>query len=52
MAAKHKRQYIEIPDYGDDWINRLALITATIAKMDTTELAAMLNFINSKYTRG
>lgn len=52
MTAKRKRQYIEIPDYGDDWINRLGVILAAIAKMDTTERAATLNFINSKYPHG
>ena len=38
-------------DYGDPWINRLALMMAVIQKMDQRERDATLDFIFSKYPR-
>jgi len=32
-----KYQTIKVRDYGDDWINNLAVILKTIAKMDEQE---------------
>lgn len=51
--AKNKRHIvnrIEAPDYGDPWINRLALMLAIIKNMDDREREATLAFITSKYT--
>jgi hypothetical protein len=44
-------QTIKVRDYGDDWINRLAVLLKTIAKMDEREREATLSFIFGKYQR-
>lgn len=46
-----KRQTVKIKDYGDDWLNRLALVLTTIEKMGPTEREASLEFIVSKYLK-
>lgn len=42
---------VTAPDYGDPWINRLALVLAVMKNMEADELTATLAFINSRYTR-
>lgn len=44
-------QKIKVKDYGDDWINRLAVILKTIEQMSDAERAASLTFILDKYQR-
>lgn len=44
-----KYQNIKIKDYGDDWINRLAVILKTIEKMDRDERNATLEFVFNKF---
>jgi hypothetical protein len=42
-------QVIKVKDYGDHWVNRLAIILETLAKMEPREREASLEFIASKY---
>ena len=49
--AKRKFQKIEVREYGDDWVNRLAVILAAFSEMDEAELSATLNFVVQKYQR-
>jgi hypothetical protein len=46
-----KLQKIKVKDYGDDWLNRLAVILVTLAKMEPRERDATLEFIVSKYLK-
>ena len=47
-----KMQIVRIPDYGDDWINRLALVGYAFDAMeDDKERAATLTFYLQKYRR-
>jgi hypothetical protein len=50
MAKKHV-QVIKVKDYGDHWINRLAVILSTLAKMEPREREASLEFIVAKYLK-
>lgn len=52
MGAKTKRlpqQVVKVKNYGDDWINRLAVVLATTEKMEPKERSAALAFMKSKY---
>ena len=42
---------VTAPDYGDAWVNRLALVLTVMKEMEADELAATLAFITSKFTR-
>ena len=42
-------QKIKIKDYGDPWINRLAVVDATVAAMEPAERLAVLNWLKSKF---
>jgi hypothetical protein len=44
-----KYQTIKVRDYGDDWLNRLAVILKMTEKMDERERDATLSFVNGKY---
>lgn len=44
-------QTIKVRDYGDDWLNRLAVILKLTEKMDERELEATLDFVVGKYRR-
>lgn len=44
-----KLQKLKIMDYGDDWLNRLAVILVTLSKMDRRERDATLAFVINKY---
>ena len=51
--AKTKRlpqQIVKVKNYGDDWVNRLAVMLITMDKMDPTERGATLKFLKSKYS--
>jgi hypothetical protein len=50
MAKKHV-QVIKVKDYGDHWINRLAVILDTLAKMEPREREVSLEFIVAKYLK-
>lgn len=50
IVASVGNNSVTAPDYGDTWINRLALVLAVMKNMEADELAASLAFINSKYT--
>lgn len=42
-------QKIKVKDYGDSWVNRLAVVLVTFEKMEHAERAATLDFVVSKY---
>lgn len=43
-------QTIKVKDYGDTWVNRLAIIGHAFEAMESDiERAAALHFFNSKY---
>lgn len=46
-----KWQTIKCRDYGDDWLNRLAVILKMTEKMDEHEREATLDFVVGKYQR-
>lgn len=46
-----KYQTIKVRDYGDDWLNRLAVILQMTEKMDDREREATLSFVVGKYQR-
>lgn len=46
---KSKVKTVQVPNYGDDWINRLAIIEATIQEMGGDEFRASMRFLMSKY---
>ena len=51
--AKTKRlpqQVIKVKNYGDGWINRLAVVLNQFEKMEQTERGAILRYIKSKYS--
>ena len=50
--AKKRMHVVKVKDYGDDWINRLAVVMTTLAKMEPREREASLEFIVSKYLKG
>lgn len=50
--AKTKRlpqQVIKVKNYGDDWINRLAVMMVTLEKMEPRERLAAFRFAKSKF---
>lgn len=47
--SRKKMQTIKVRDYGDDWVNRLAVVCEMVEKMDERERFATLAFVNSKY---
>jgi hypothetical protein len=47
--AAMKWQTIKVRDYGDDWLNRLAVILKMTEKMGEREREATLNFVVGKY---
>ncbi len=48
---KKKFYKLMLPDYEDEWVNRLAVILQMCREMDEAELSATLNFVVSKYKR-
>jgi len=50
IVSKTGTNTVTAPDYGDAWINRLALVLAVMREMEADELAATLTFVNSKFT--
>jgi hypothetical protein len=46
-----RERIIKVKDYGDDWINRLAVVTTTFEKMSEEERGATLRFIRAKYEK-
>lgn len=51
--AKTKRlpqQVLKVKNYGDDWINNLALALAIFEKMEANNRAAVLKFVKSRYS--
>ena len=42
-------QIIRVKDYGDDWVNRLALVLKAFEQMEPREREASLEFVVSKY---
>jgi hypothetical protein len=49
--AKRGTQVLKFKDYGDDWINRLAVVVITLKRMEPNEREAALEFIVSKYLK-
>jgi hypothetical protein len=47
--AKKRIQIIKVKDYGDPWVNRLAVVAVIFAKMEPCERVATLEFMTSKY---
>jgi len=50
MPKRLPMQVIKIKNYGDDWINRLAVVMITMGKMEHDERSACLKFMKSKYS--
>jgi hypothetical protein len=50
-AMKNKFYKLTLPDYEDEWVNRLAVILQMCREMDEAELSATLNFVVGKYRR-
>lgn len=48
--AKKPMQEIKVKDYGDEWVNRLAVVGSQLEKMEPAERAAALRFFKSKYS--
>lgn len=46
---KKRMQTIKVTDYGDDWINRLAVVMMTFSRMGDDEREATLRYLLSKY---
>ena len=50
MSTKKRIQIIKLKDYGDPWINRLAIVCDQFKKMDSAaEKSATLRFLVDKY---
>jgi hypothetical protein len=52
--AKTKRlpqQVIKVKNYGNDWLNRLAVVSVTLEKMEPNERAAALKFFKSLFSK-
>ena len=50
MAKRLPQQVVKVKNYGNDWVNRLAVIGSQFEKMSgTKEQAAALRFLISKY---
>lgn len=50
VIASVEANTVTAPDYGDPWVNRLALVTTVMRAMEADELAATLQYLNSKFT--
>lgn len=52
MAANKRlpQLVVKVKNYGDDWINNLALALTVFEKMESTNRAAVLKFMKSKYS--
>lgn len=48
--SRKRIQTIKVKDYGYDCINRLAVVLASMEKMDATERGATLRYLKSKYS--
>lgn len=48
--AKKVQKTVVVKDYGDDSINRLAVILYAMEQMDERERAATFGFLKSKYS--
>lgn len=44
-------QTIRVKDYGDDWVNRLAVVGSQLEKMESDERAAAFRYFKSKYSK-
>jgi len=44
-----KQQVIKVENYGDDWINRLAVVLKVFDQMEQRERAATFRFLKGKY---
>lgn len=49
MTKRLKQQVIKVKNYGDESINRLAVILAALEPMDERQRQAAINFITSYY---
>lgn len=47
--AKKPMHVVKVKDYGDDWINRLAVVMVTLQKMGPREREATLALVFGKY---
>jgi hypothetical protein len=50
MTKKQTHITVKIRDYGDDEVNRLALVGVTLERMGKEERARALRFFKSKYS--
>lgn len=51
MVKRLPQQVIKVKNYGDDWINRLAVVMITMEKMGPDERSACLKFMKSKFSK-
>ena len=49
MPKRLRQQIIKIRNYGNDWLNRLAIVEDTFEKMEPKERAAAFRWLISKY---
>ena len=42
-------QHIKVKDYGEEWVNRLAVVEDQFSKMGAVEKGATLQWLISKY---
>lgn len=49
MSKRQKMQRVEVPDYGHQDINRLAVIVAQLEAMDKTERFRTFQYLKSRY---
>lgn len=49
--AKKRTQTIKVKDYGDEYVNRLAVVLNQIGKMEPWERQAALQFVHSKWVQ-
>lgn len=50
MAKRLPQQVVKVKNYGDDWVNRLAVVLITMDKMAPDERSATLKYLKSKYS--
>ena len=51
MAKRLPQQMVKVKNYGDDWVNRLAVVLITMDQMEPEERLATLRFLKSKYSK-
>lgn len=51
MAKQPPQQVIKVKDYGDAWINRLAVVLTTFEKMESDERLAVFRLMKSRYSK-